>query len=232
MSNVVAIIPARKGSKRVLNKNVREFHDRPLVVFSIKAALSCPEIDTVIVSTNDPLVAAVSEKYDVETWWRPEALSQDGSNTFDVLKYIYFKLERQQPHAPEFFVLLQPTSPLRTRDLISKGLEAIRAHPQATSLVALYRQQAFKGCIRDGFWYPDYPEATRSQDIEPWYIPTGALFIYRCAETIKKNDALGDLTLPLIEDDETVVNIDHESDFKKLEFVYTEYHERYDYLLS
>ena len=210
-----AVIPARAGSKRVPGKNVRPVRGRPLVWYSIRAAQQCAKIGRIVVSSDDETVLAIAREAGVEAHRRPAALASDTAPTFAVLKALYADWTAQGD-APDLLALLQPTSPLRRAGMIDDALAMMAADPKATSLISVYESRLFTGRIEGGYWVGDYPEETRSQDIPPKYVPSGALFVYRCADTIARDDAYGPHTLPLIEDAAHVVNIDHESDFHRL----------------
>jgi CMP-N-acetylneuraminic acid synthetase len=226
-----AVIPARAGSKRVPGKNVRPVRGRPLVWYSIRAAQQCPTIGKIVVSSDDETILAIAREAGVEAHRRPAALASDIAPTFAVLKALYADwIERGD--APDLLVLLQPTSPLRRAGMIDDALARMTADPRATSLVSVYESRLFTGRIEADYWIGDYPEETRSQDIPPKYVPSGSLFVYRCAETIARNDAYGAHTLPLIEDAAYVVNIDHESDFHRLTAVLDANPARFAHLMS
>jgi len=231
-NEVVAIIPARAGSKRVPGKNTREFQGQPLIVWSINAALECPLISRVIISTNDSVIVDIAKSYDVEIVERSEELSTDTASTFDALKHVYYDYLLQKSIYPTFIVLLQPTSPLREKNLIEIGLEKINNDKNADSLVEVNKLVIGPGEIVNGYYKNKLPEETRSQDIEPIIFPSGRLYIYRCKNTIEKNSALGRNTLPILADYERNINIDYESDFDKLEYVYKKNKNIYSYLVK
>jgi CMP-N-acetylneuraminic acid synthetase len=129
-------------------------------------------------------------------------------------------------------VLLQPTSPLREELLIAGGLAQMRADPHATCAHTVFPVRHFTGRIVNGYWQGDYPESTRSQDLPTLYVPSGALYIYRYAQTIASGQAWGTHVLPLIQNAGEVVNIDHEEDFLRLEQVYSRNPQRYAHLLN
>ncbi len=227
-NKIVAIIPARKGSQRVKNKNIRKFQGIPLVELSIRSALKCSLIDQVVVSTDDQVVKDIICKYDIECFDRPPHLAHETARTFDVLVDVIERLESK----PEFLVLLQATSPLREIDLIQKGLYMIKSNPEASSLIAVYEHRIFTGQIRKGYWLSDYPEETRSQDIPAKYVPSGSLYIYRVSDTIEKCDPFGNKVLPILVDETQSVNIDYEDDFIRLEYVFAKYRNKFSYLLD
>jgi CMP-N,N'-diacetyllegionaminic acid synthase len=110
---VVAVIPARGGSKSIPGKNIRPLKGKPLLAWSIDVARQVAEIDRVIVSTDDPQIAAVAEANGAEVYTRPEHLATDDALVIDALKDLLEKL-RKDGETAEWIVLLEPTCPLRT----------------------------------------------------------------------------------------------------------------------
>jgi CMP-N,N'-diacetyllegionaminic acid synthase len=110
---VVAVIPARGGSKSIPGKNIRPLRGKPLLAWSIDVARQVAEIDRVIVSTDDPQIAAVAEVNGAEVYARPGHLATDDALVIDALKDLLEKLRRDGETA-EWIVLLEPTCPLRT----------------------------------------------------------------------------------------------------------------------
>ncbi len=213
-------------------KNIRLFRGQPLLAWSIKAAQKSSEIDKVVVSTDDAEAAKLAEEYGASVFWRPNKLSSDTSSTFDVLKYVCCTQCRDIHYEPKYLVLLQPTSPLRERNLITRGLDIIRSDPKADRLLELNSLRLFTGKIDSGYWVGDYAETTRSQELPHLYFPSGRLYIYKCSTTILRNDSEGKNTKYLIGDYESNINIDYEHDFNKLDYVFTTHSARYRYLLN
>jgi len=226
---VSVVIPARGGSKRVPRKNIRIFQGIPLIAWSINAARCCELVDEVYVSTDDQETAAIAEKYGAKLLGRPDDLASDIASTFDVLKYVYFE---QLKNKPELMVLLQATSPLRETSLIRSGIEVLQSDPDADRLMEVNALKLFSGKVEDGVWKGNYPEETRSQDLPTIYMPSGRLYIYRCMSTIETNLAEGNKTRVVLGDYEKNINIDYESDFEKLDFVYRRHKKDYEYLLK
>ena len=106
----LAIIPARSGSKRLTNKNMLPLKNKPLIEWSINAGLNSKYIDEIVVSSNNNEVLILAKKKKVKFIRRPESLSQDNSSTLDVILHTLETIDRDF----DYFVLLQPTSPLRT----------------------------------------------------------------------------------------------------------------------
>jgi len=225
--STIAIIPARGGSKRVPKKNIRDFQGMPLIAWSIRAAQHCDMIEEVFVSTDDKTIGDIAISYGAKVLWRPDSLSSDESSTFDVLKYIYYE---QLLCNMDLMVVLQPTSPLREKNLISNGIKTL-LNTNTDRIMEINKLKLFTGKVFNGTWTGDYPEETRSQDLPTSCIPSGRLYVYKCSSTIEKNLPEGRETKVIEGSYERNINIDYEDDFDKLEFIYSKYKDLYKHLL-
>jgi len=130
----VGIIPARGGSKGILKKNIKLLRGKPLIQYTIEAALAS-KISRVIVSTDDEEIASVAKKCGAEVLMRPVELAQDHTPTLPVLQDVVARLNE----AFDFVLTLQPTSPLRTSSHINEALELIYGDDSADSLVSVVK---------------------------------------------------------------------------------------------
>lgn len=121
---VVAIIPARGGSKSIPQKNIAILAGKPLIAWTIEKALATPEIDNVIVSTDCNNIANVSRKYGAEINMRPGEFSQDHSLVIDTIRYVLGELQKETKEF-EYIVLLEPTAPFRDIEDISSCIKLI-----------------------------------------------------------------------------------------------------------
>jgi len=121
---IIAIIPARGGSKSIPRKNIKLLDGKPLIAYSIEQAKQCDFIDRIIVSTDDEEIAEISRRYGAEIQMRPKELAQDDSPTIKVLQYVVRTLEKEN-YFPDMVVLLQPTNPFRKIEHINKAIEKI-----------------------------------------------------------------------------------------------------------
>ncbi len=121
---MLAIIPARGGSKGLPNKNIRMLAEKPLIAYTIEAARQSRHVDRVVVSTNDQEIASISRSYQAEIpFLRPEALAGDDARAIDTYTYTIEKLNKGEGRAYEECIVLLPTSPLRTADDIDQAIE-------------------------------------------------------------------------------------------------------------
>ncbi len=135
--NVIAVIPARSGSKRVPNKNIRDFHGKPLIAWAIEAANSSSRIKRTVVSTNDQKIADIAKKYGAEVpFLRPEELATDTSDIEPVLAHLVEELEKEGEKI-DALLLLMPTNPLRKTEHIDEAVNLFQTK-KVTSVVAVH----------------------------------------------------------------------------------------------
>ena len=174
----LALIPARGGSKGIPGKNLMEVGGIPLVARSIQAALSSAGVSRVVVSTDDPAIAAVSRQHGAEVVMRPAAIASDTASSESALLHALDKLATQGP-LPPMLVFLQCTSPFTTGEHLDKVLEALEG-PELNSAFAVSPWHGFlwredgRGINHD----PHQPRKRR-QDLEPAYLETGAIYAMR-----------------------------------------------------
>lgn len=138
---VLAVIPARGGSKGIPRKNIRPFAGKPLIAHSIEAAKNAPDVDRVIISTDDSEIASVAKQFGAEVpFLRPEELATDSARVVDAVIHTLDYLRENEQYEPTHILLLQPTSPLRTSDDITRALARMRKSG-ADSLVSVCRTE-------------------------------------------------------------------------------------------
>ena len=139
---VLCIIPARQGSKSILNKNIKKFNGKPLISWTIKQALSS-QIDNVIVSTDSIKIKKISENYGAKVpFLRPKKLAKSKTAIEPVIKDCLIKLEENFNYVPRYVVLLMPTSPFRTVDDINNAIKIIKKNQKITSVVSVDKVEA------------------------------------------------------------------------------------------
>ncbi len=132
---VLAVIPARGGSKGIPRKNIRDFAGYPLIAYSIAAGLQSHTVTRTIVSTDDEEIAAVARQYGAETpFLRPAEFSQDKTIDLPVFKHSLEWLAEHENYHPDVLVQLRPTSPVRPRNCVDDAVQILLDHPEADSV--------------------------------------------------------------------------------------------------
>lgn len=217
---ILALIAARGGSKRLPGKNIRVLGGKPLIVWSIDAARGIPEICDILVSTDDPAIAAVcSEAGAYVPWLRPEGLATDTASSVDVALHALDWYEAEKGPV-DGLLLLQPTSPFRTKKTVRKGIELFSRNGQqyvlGVSPTHTHPMWALK--MEGGYLVPFMPEhglEMRSQDLLPAFVVNGSFYLISPAELRACRSFVGIKTIPLlIESPQEALDIDTEWDFK------------------
>ena len=188
--NIISIIPARGGSKGIPRKNIKLLNGKPLISYSIDASNSCSLIDDTYVSTEDAEISEISKGNNAEVIERPDELAGDDSSSIDVILHVLDYLENKG-ELPDLFVLLQPTSPLRTSEDIEASINLF-LESDCDSLVSvceLDHRSLLNFSLEDGFLVQNNNEAlfnSRRQDIPTHYSLNGAIYI-TTPEFIRKN---------------------------------------------
>ena len=226
MSDVVAVIPARSGSKGVPDKNIRALAGKPLLSYSIVLARKISIIDRVIVSTDSKKYAKLAKKYGAEIpFLRPPEISGDMNSDYDFIRHLLDSLEVEENYVPDFLVHLRPTTPFRNPELVEKAIETLIENPSATSLRSAHEmpESAYKQFEIAG----DYFKAVGSGSLEldalnkprqafpKTYSPNGYVDVLRTS-FINKNKLLhGNKVMAFITP--RVVELDSSEDFNLLE---------------
>ncbi len=135
---IIAIVPARQGSKGLAKKNIIEFLGKPLLVWSIEAALQSKYVDRIIVSTDSTEIAGIGKKFGADIpFIRPSYLSEDNSTSVDVICHAIEFMSGKLGEDFDFVILLEPTSPLRTSEDVDLALKKLIGSPDARSLVSV-----------------------------------------------------------------------------------------------
>jgi YrbI family 3-deoxy-D-manno-octulosonate 8-phosphate phosphatase len=230
MTEILALIPARGGSKGIPRKNIRNFAGYPLVAWSIAAAKQASSITRVITSTDDEEIAAVSRKYGAETpFLRPAEFAQDNTTDLPVFQHALQWLEENEGYQPEIVIQLRPTSPIRPQDCVDSAVNILRNHVDADCVrgVVPAGQNPHKMWRFAGDDQPMQPlldvegiaepyNAPR-QILPPVYWQTGHIDAIRVSTIKRKNSLTGDVIYPLVIDPRYTVDIDNLSDWAKYE---------------
>jgi len=213
MNNVVAIIPARGGSKRLPQKNILPLGDLPLIAHSIVYA-KANGIEKVIVTTDDEAIKAVALEYGAEVVDRPAHLATDTSPTIDALKHVVASL----PETCQDVILLQPTNPLRPKHLLKEAYQVYQ-HNANDSLFTVTQNHHKLGKIHQHKFEPfNYTMGQRSQDLEPLYYENGLLYIAK-RQLILESKLIGEhMHAYIVTHPFAKVDIDTQEDFDLAKF--------------
>jgi CMP-N,N'-diacetyllegionaminic acid synthase len=213
----VALIPARGGSRGLPRKNIRPFEGRPLIAWSIAHALGAPSVSRVVVSTDDPEIAAIAREYGAEVpFMRPPALATDDARSIDVVLHALDRLE--EDGIVDTLIVLQPTSPLRTTDDVEGALGRLRSL-RADAIVSvtevgfpleLANTLPADGCM-SAFLRPGIQDLRR-QDLPTWYRLNGALYAGRPDSIRERRGFYGPRTYAWVMPPERSVDVDHARD--------------------
>jgi len=237
---VIAIIPARCGSKGVLGKNIKKLGAYPLIAYSIAACKISKRIDRIVVSTDSTEIAKIAESFGAEVpFMRPAELAQDNSTDLEFIEHAINWFEKNEGIIPEYLVQIRPTTPLREPELIDAAILKIIENNNATSLRSVHeiRESPYKmlGINNDflGGLYPDDPRPEYynlpRQNFPPVYQPNGYVDIIKSETVLKLKSLHGPKILSFITPD--VGEIDTIDDFDYIEYMFQKKHyEIYDFL--
>jgi N-acylneuraminate cytidylyltransferase len=187
MARLLAVIPARGGSKGLPGKNIRPFLGLPLIAHTILFARLCPEIDRCVVSTDSPEIADVARQFSADVpFMRPAELAQDDTPMWPVVRHALQAMEDLDGIKYEYLLLLDPTSPGRLPADVAAALQRLQDFPSANGIIAVSQPEfnPLWHCVveRDG-WMTDLIEEggrfERRQDVPVVYRINGLLYIWR-----------------------------------------------------
>lgn len=216
---ILALIAARGGSKRLPGKNIRPLGGKPLITWSIDVAKGSPEICDILVSTDDPAIAAVGTKAGAYVpWLRPAELATDKASSVDVALHALDWYEAEKG-AVDGLLLLQPTSPFRTRATVRKGIELFAKHGRQPVLgVSPTHAHPMWTLKMEGDYLVPFMHGhgleIRSQDLPSAYVVNGSFYLISPAELRACLAFVGIKSIPLlIESPQESVDIDTEWDW-------------------
>ena len=220
--NILGIIPARSGSKGVINKNIRLLNDKPLVQYTIEAALGSDLITDFIVSTNSKNIAGICRDAGANIpFYRPDKLASDNIESFPVIVHALNQMENCKNVKYDYFIMLQPTSPLRVssdiddslaklintkNDSIVSVVDVRGAHP--LRMKKINSKQLLENYIKQ-----NGENMKPRQELEKVYIRNGSIYASRKEVLIKYKSLVGPKCMPYVMSKEKSVNIDNNIDF-------------------
>ena len=220
---MIAIIPARGGSKGLPGKNVRPLNGKPLIAYAVEEALKAKNIDRVIISTDDEEIARVAVEYGAELpFMRPAELATDTALAVDNYIYTIGRLEKESGQQIDAFVVLQPTSPLRISEDIDGAIELFMS--KHADSVMTYTQEAHpiswhKYLDEEGHMIKILDSTIKNrQDNRISYYPNGAVYVFKTS-LIREKKYISDNSYAYIMPRNRSVDIDFLEDFEYAEFI-------------
>jgi len=230
MTDILALIPARGGSKGIPRKNIRSFAGYPLIAWSIAAAKQSELVTRVIVSTDDEESAKVAREWGAEApVLRPAEFAQDNTTDLPVFEHALKWLEDVEGYRPDIIIQLRPTSPIRPKNMLDDAIRILQNHKDADCVrgVVVAGQNPFKMWRFNGEDKPlnpllevdgiKEPYNAPRQILPPVYWQTGHIDVIRIETISQKKSLTGDVIYPLVIDSKYTVDIDTLSDWAKYE---------------
>ena len=235
---ILAIIPARGGSKKLPRKNIAILSNKPLIYYSIRVAQESELINRIIVSTDDPDISAISKRYGAEVpFTRPSKFAQDLTPDLPVFTHTLMWLQDKENYTPEIIVQLRPTSPLRDPHIVDKAINLLINNPEAHSVRAVvvpdenpykmwtinekgYLKPIMKTAIKEAYNQP-------RQILKPVYWQTGYVDVVWTDVILNMCSMTGERILPLILEDlpENKIDIDTQESLNEAERLMKKYKE-------
>lgn len=230
MAKILGVITARGGSKGLPGKNIKPLFGKPLIAYTIEAAQKSGVLDRLILSTDDPAIVEVAKRYGCEVpFLRPAELATDTASHLDVMRHAIGWLKEHEGYAPDYAMILQPTSPMRQAKHIKECVELILKTGadsvfSVTKLPEEYSQ--YKAMLLDesGFLRLTtgesiYKRVARRQEVVPNYYSAGLVYLFRTGLLFDKKNPnfYGEKVAPYIVEEKYAVDINTPADWSKAE---------------
>jgi YrbI family 3-deoxy-D-manno-octulosonate 8-phosphate phosphatase len=229
---ILAIIPARGGSKGIPRKNIRSFAGYPLIAYSIAAGLQAQCVTRTIVSTDDEEIAAVARSWGADVpFLRPSEYAQDNTLDLPVFQHALTWLAQHENYRPDVVIQLRPTSPVRPRSCVDDAVQILLKNPQADSVRGvvpsgqnphkMWRLDPSTGQMMPLLTVPDVNEPYNAprQILPPVYWQTGHIDAIRPKVMLEQESMSGHTILPLLLDPRFTIDIDNPSDWARSEWL-------------
>jgi len=223
---VLAVIPARGGSKGIPRKNIRPLRGVPLIAYTIRAALACPAITETVVSTDDEEIRHVAVAHGAQVpFVRPDHLSTDTALAVPTIQHAVAEMEQLRGIRYDYVAMLQPTTPLRSGEDLSAAIGRLVAEG-ADGIISVipvgnWHPMKMKRFVADTLvdYEPPPVENPPRQSLPPVYMVNGALYASRRDVLMEQNSFRGQRCLGYVMPQERSVNIDEEVDFVVAEYL-------------
>lgn len=224
MSKKIAIITARGGSKRIPRKNIKEFCGKPIIAYSIEAAIKSDLFDEVMVSTDDKEIAEIAGSFGAKIpFFRSQENSDDYAMTADVIKEVILEYQKRSQYF-EYLCCIYPTAPFITAEKLEKSMKMLFENnvdcvlPVVKYSYPVQRSLKIENNRAKMLWPENYLK--RSQDLESIYHDTGQFYCMKTNSLLDQMVLFPENTLPLVVPESEVQDIDTEEDWKIAEMKY------------
>lgn len=227
---VLMVIPARGGSKGLPGKNIKLLNKKPVIAYSIEAALNSKYCDKLVVTTDDKDIAEIAKEYGAEVpFIRPKELAEDTSHTPPVIEHCVLAL-KEKGYENETLMVLQPTSPLRQASHINEAVELFQKSKEATSLIGVHKVGLPPWwLLKEGgnglgeLFLGDFegrdPYLMERQEFPPLYIPNGSIYMIKTQNLLDEKVIKTKKCKLYLMDDVSSMDIDTPKDFDLIEQV-------------
>ena len=221
----IAIIPARGGSKRIPRKNIKDFLGKPIIAYSIEAALKSGVFDEVMVSTDDDEIASVARHYGASVpFMRSKDTANDYATTADVINEV---LTQYENIGKEFDIVccIYATAPFVTSDRLREAMETLKSNSADSAFTCVeFSYPVLRGLVINcrgsiGMKWPKYKNS-RSQDLEKFYHDAGQFYVSKVEAFRKTNGFWGENTIPIVLSELEVQDLDTHTDWALAEMKY------------
>ncbi|NPV42754.1 MAG: acylneuraminate cytidylyltransferase family protein [Firmicutes bacterium] len=221
----LAIIPARSGSKGIKDKNIKELNGKPMIAYTIEAAIKSYIFDDIVVSTDSEKYAQISREYGARVpFLRPDNLATDDASSKDVIEHVLKRLLKEGKKF-DYFVLLQPTSPLRNKNDIIEAVDLLFLK-NANAVISvcetdhspLWTNTLCENLQIDNFIKKEVRNSRR-QDLPKYYRLNGAIYIAQTDYFLKYKDWFKEKSYAYIMPKERSIDVDNILDFRLAEII-------------
>lgn len=225
---VIGLIPARGGSKGVPRKNMRMVAGKPLIAFTIQAALNSRYMDYVYLSSDDDEILLCGNAMGARPIRRPAEFASDTASADDVVIHFFKEIPEQLIEQDPYIVYMQPTSPLRSAQHIDLAFEQMEAqHAHTLISVVEMAKSPFKSFSMDAngrlqSLFDEKMSNARRQDLPKAYMPNGAIYIFRMSDFMDRVGFPSNGSVPFVMSEADSIDIDAEEDIRYLEYVLRE----------
>ncbi|MBT4430753.1 MAG: acylneuraminate cytidylyltransferase family protein [Nitrospinaceae bacterium] len=208
---VLAVIPARGGSKSIPLKNIKMLGGKPLLGYTIDEAKKSKYIDRLVVSTDHSKISELARSQDVEVITRPRHLATDKASTESALIHVLDTLNNG--YRPDYVVTLEPTSPLRTVGLIDRCIAKCISSDCDSVITVKETRECLGRMDGDKYSYLIKGQPRRRQDREPLFFESGTVYVTKTEVLLNRNSVLGENIIGVVVDGDEAIDINTPADF-------------------